>query len=316
MGKGLFDPFIENFGVVILDGAMATELEKRGADLNHVLWSAKLLTENPSLIKQVHLDYLLAGADIINTASYQANFTGFAQQGYSKEKSRDLMILATTLALEAREEFIEINPTHKPLPLIAASVGPYGASLADGSEYRGNYGLSVEELMNFHRERMQVFIESGADLLACETIPCLEEAAALIHLLNEFPDVRAWISYSCKNEKEISDGSSFAEAISLGNKSDQIIAMGLNCTDPQHAESLVKTAVQSGNKPVVVYPNKGEIYDAKNKCWLPGSAHTDFLQEAIRWRDAGATLIGGCCRTSPEDIFRLKMALSRNKLPG
>ena len=309
----LFEPFIKNCGVVILDGAMATELEKHGADLNHALWSAKLLTENPSLIKQVHLDYLKAGADVITTASYQASFDGFAKQGYAKEKAIELMQLATRLAIEARDEVLGSDSSRGSLPLIAASVGPYGASRADGSEYRGDYGLSIEELMLFHRERMNVLAASGADFLACETIPCPEEAIALINLLKEFPDVKAWISFSCKNETAVCSGVNFAECVALANASEQVIAVGMNCTPPQFVESLVRIAVTVSKKPVIAYPNKGEIWDAQNKCWLPGSAHTDFTTEAIRWRNAGATLIGGCCRTSPEDIKQLRQVLCINK---
>jgi homocysteine S-methyltransferase len=286
MNSGIFDPFVEKNGVVILDGAMATELEKRGADLNHALWSAKLLTENPNLIKQVHLDYLQAGADIITTASYQASFTGFFSQGFNSE-----------------------NYFKEQKPLIAASVGPYGASLADGSEYRGDYGLSVEELMSFHRARMKLLSESGAELLACETIPCPEEAIALIRLLKEFPGVQAWLSYSCKNDSEVCSGAGFAECVALANESEQVVAVGLNCTAPQFVESLVTIARNVSKKHVLAYPNKGEIWDAQHKSWQPALTYTDFVKEASRWLKAGATLIGGCCRSSPEDIKNLRSAL-------
>jgi len=305
----LLFPYIKKSGLVILDGAMATELEKKGADLNHVLWSAKLLEENPLLIKEVHLDYLKAGADIITTASYQASFPGFVKQGYTKEKAIELMKCSTRLGIEARNEAIEKGFIKKPYPLIAASVGPYGASLADGSEYRGNYGLSVEELKSFHRERMKVLAESGADLIACETIPCREEAMALIQLLEEFPGMQAWISFSCKNDTEVCSGDAFADCAALANDSDQILAIGVNCTPPQYIESLVRIAVTVSNKQVIVYPNKGGIWDAQNKCWLPGSAHTHFAADALRWLEAGATIIGGCCRTSPDDIQKLRRVI-------
>jgi len=252
---------------------------------------------------------LKAGADVITTASYQASFDGFAKQRYTKRKAIELMQLATRLAIDAREETLRNNFIKGPLPLIAASVGPYGASLADGSEYRGDYGLSIEELMLFHRERLKILSESGADLLACETIPCPEEATALISLLKEFPDVKAWISFSCKSESETCSGASFEECVASANESEQVAAVGVNCTPPQFVESLVRIAVNVSNKPVLAYPNKGETWDAKNKCWLPGEEHGDFISEAKRWQSAGATLIGGCCRTSPEDIKQLREAL-------
>jgi homocysteine S-methyltransferase len=309
MNWDIFTPFIKKCGVVMLDGAMATELENRGADLNHALWSAKLLTGNPMLIKQVHLDYLKSGADIITTASYQASYDGFSKQGYSREKATGLMQLATLLAVQAREEAREGHYIQGPEPLIAASVGPYGASRADGSEYRGDYDLSVEELISFHRERIKVFAESGADLLACETIPCPEEALALIRLLKEFPGVKAWISFSCKNEKEVCSGAGFAECAALANESDQVVAVGVNCTAPQYIKSLVQIAATASNKLVVAYPNKGENWDSQNKCWFPGETHADFADDALQWRQAGATLIGGCCRTTPEDIKKMKAVL-------
>ena len=313
MYTDLFKPFIEKCGLVVLDGAMATELEKKGADLNHPLWSAKLLTENPDLIKQVHLDYLRAGADVITTASYQASFNGFAKQGYSKEKGTELLKLSTRLAIEAREVYTHDNYFEGPHPLIAASIGPYGASLADGSEYRGNYGLSVEELMDFHRERMSVLSESGADLLACETIPCPDEAIALINLLKEFPRVKAWISFSCKNETEVCDGSLFRDCVSLADESEQVIAVGVNCTAPQFVESLIRIAKTASSKHILTYPNKGEVWDAVHKCWLPGTGSVDFENMVLSWYDAGASLIGGCCRCSPTVIKILRAALCNHQ---
>jgi homocysteine S-methyltransferase len=305
----LFEPFIKKCGLVILDGAMATELERRGADLNNPLWSAKLLIENPSLIKQVHLDYLKAGADIITTSSYQASIPGFDKQGYSKEKAVELLLLSTHVATEAREEALKLNYINGPVPLIAASIGPYGAFLADGSEYRGNYSLSVEELMEFHRERIRILSGTGADLLACETIPCPEEAIAIMNILKEFPSLKVWISFSCKNESEVCDGSSFAACVDLTNQSEQVVAVGINCTAPQYAESLIRIARASTEKHILAYPNKGEVWDPGKKCWLPGTNTIDFEQAAPNWYRAGATLIGGCCRSTPSDIKKLKTRL-------
>jgi homocysteine S-methyltransferase len=301
-----FLPFIKKCGLVILDGAMATELERHGADLNHPLWSAKLLFENPSLIKQVHLDYLKAGADIITTSSYQASIPGFEKQGCSKEKAVELLTLSSRLATDAREEALKNKYINGPLPLVAASVGPYGAFMADGSEYRGNYNLSVEELMAFHRERIRILGESGADLLACETIPCPEEAIAIINVLNEFPSLRAWISFSCRNESEICDGTSFAACVALTNQSEQVVAVGINCTAPKYAESLISIAKATTEKYILAYPNKGEVWHPGQKCWLPGTDTVDFEQTAPAWYRAGATLIGGCCRSTPTDIKKLK----------
>ena len=312
MHSQLFKPFLEKSGIVILDGAMATELEKRGADLKHVLWSAKLLMENPDLIRQVHLDYLKAGADIITTASYQASLAGFAASGFSREKFREMLMLSSALAISARDETLSTLPVGQPKPLVAASIGPYGAALADGSEYRGNYGLSVEDLKSFHRERMDILLETGVDLLACETIPCPEEAIALIELLKEFPHAKAWISFSCKNEREVCDGSDFSHCAALANHSDQVVAVGINCTAPQFVGQLIRRGISVCRKPIIVYPNKGEHWDPVNKCWIASIGKTDFLHIAMDWVNAGVTGIGGCCRTSPEDIQFLREMVSKN----
>jgi homocysteine S-methyltransferase len=298
----IFKPFLRTQKIVVLDGALATELEQRGANLNDSLWSAKLLTENPDLIRQVHYDYITSGANIITTASYQASYQGFMDRGYAYDEATRLMQLSVELAKQARDLALKNTKMDVP-PLIAASIGPYGAYLADGSEYKGNYGLTQAELIDFHRPRMRVLLESGADLLACETIPCIEESLALIALLKEMPTAKAWLSFSCKNEFQTCQGDDFADCIKQINDSEQIIAVGINCTPPQYIEALVTIAAGITDKPVVVYPNKGELYDAVDKCWLPvGKDILPFSEYAQRWYAAGARLIGGCCRTRPEDI--------------
>ena len=306
--KNLFSPYIECSGVVIVDGALATELESRGADINDPLWSARLLIENPALIQQVHYDYLEAGADVIISASYQASFEGFARRGIDAEQAKALMQLSVELARAARRDFLRNRNRRNnpgPSPLVAASIGPYGAFLADGSEYRGNYGLSIEQLMDFHRPRLAVLAESGADLLACETIPCLDEGIALVRLLKEFPSVQAWISFSCKNPEQVCDGGLFANCAALASESTQVAAVGINCTDPRFIESLVRIAHAITNKPVLTYPNKGETWDGLHKCWIPAVEPIDFGAAASQWHKAGALLIGGCCRTTPADINQL-----------
>lgn len=305
-------PFsIQNLPFTILDGALATELERRGADLRDQLWSARLLVDNPALIRQVHLDYFNAGADVATTASYQATFAGFARLGLDHAAAAELMRLSVHLALEAREQFWA-NPQQRAgrrWPLVAASIGPYGAFLADGSEYRGHYGLSVDELIDFHRPRMAVLAESGADLFACETIPCPQETQALLRLLAEFPHMSAWLSYSCRDGQHVCQGEPFAECAALANESPQVMAVGVNCTAPRFVEELLQIGRTVTDKPLVCYPNSGEAWDAVNRCWVEGSTAADFADLALRWRAAGAQLIGGCCRTTPEDIRALRAAI-------
>ena len=306
-----FDGFLARAGVVILDGALATELERRGAVLNDALWSARLLIEDPDLIYQVHYDYLVAGADVITTASYQATFAGFGRRGMSEAEAAGLMRRSVELARAARDDFWAepAKRAGRERPLVAASVGPYGAYLADGSEYRGDYGLSVTELMDFHRQRLAVLASSGADLLACETIPCRSEGEALVALLPEFPDMPAWLSFSCRSEEEVSDGELFAECAALANDSEQVVAVGVNCTAPRYIESLLRIAKGVTAKPLLCYPNSGEAWDPLHNCWVGSTGVTDFTEPARRWRAAGASLIGGCCRTTPEDIRAMREAL-------
>jgi homocysteine S-methyltransferase len=309
--ENLFAPFLSNDGVVILDGALATELERRGANLNDALWSARMLLEDPALIRQVHYDYLAAGADVITTASYQATFAGFARRGLSYAAAADLMRLSVALAIEARDAFWATTSHRRGRlrPLVAASVGPYGAYLADGSEYRGDYGLTQAELMDFHRARMGVLVAAGADLLACETIPCRLEAEALVALLREFPETKAWLAFSCRNGEQVSDGGPFAACAALAEESDQVLAVGVNCTAPRFIEDLLAVGRSAAAKPLLCYPNSGEAWDPLNNCWIGSTGVTDFHTPAQRWYAAGARLIGGCCRTTPEDIHAMRAAL-------
>ncbi|PXF32305.1 homocysteine methyltransferase [Pokkaliibacter plantistimulans] len=297
---------LAQYPVMILDGALATELEARGCNLNDSLWSAKVLMEQPELIKAVHYDYFAAGADVATTASYQATFEGFAKRGLNAEQASELMAKAIALAAKARDEFWNslsaVQQASRPRPLVAASVGPYGAMLADGSEYRGHYGKSEEELMAFHRPRMQVLVDAGADLLACETIPCLTEAQAIARLMPEFPGIAAWISFSCKDEAHNSEGELLSDCVAALESAEQIAAVGINCTAPQFIPALVKAARAATSKPVMVYPNSGESYDPENKCWHGPANSEQFAEQAQQWHQCGASLIGGCCRTSPADI--------------
>jgi homocysteine S-methyltransferase len=297
-------PFLSGSGVVILDGGLATELERRGADLNDPLWSAKLLIDQPDLIRAVHRDYYEAGADVATTAGYQATFEGLAKRGFDAGGAAALMRTAVSLATDARDAFWA-TARHRPgrlRPLVAASIGPYGAMLADGSEYRGNYGLTVEALIDFHRPRMRILAASGADLLACETIPCLAEAVALAHLLGEFPQVRAWISFSCRDGLHNSQGESIAACATALDGFDQVVSVGVNCTPPQYVESLCRAVAGSTGKPIAAYPNSGELYDASGKHWHGRPTTDGFAAAAQLWQQAGARLIGGCCRTTPTDI--------------
>jgi homocysteine S-methyltransferase len=297
--------------LLILDGGLATELESRGFDLNDALWSARLLLDAPEAIYELHHDYLVAGADCIISATYQATIAGFGHRGLSQAAASDLLRQAVALALAARDAFWA-EPGHRPgraRPLVAASIGPYGAYLADGSEYTGRYNLDEMGLLAFHRQRWAILSESGADLLACETIPSFAEARALARLLAETPDISAWFSFSCRDGQHISDGTRLTDCVAWLANRERVAAVGVNCTAPRFVPDLITTIRQVCDKPIVVYPNSGEQYDAAARCWHGLSEPEAFATAALQWYRAGASLIGGCCRTGPRHISQIREQL-------
>ena len=289
---------------MVIDGALATELERRGANITDPLWSARCLIEQPDLIRAVHLDYFRAGADVAIAATYQATFEGFARRGLGEPAAAALMRRAVALAAEARDEFWleERNRSGRLRPLIAASVGPYGAMLADGSEYRGRYAADDETLAAFHAPRLRVLAEAGADLLAIETIPCLREALVLARLLGAFPQRCAWVSFSCRDGAHNCEGEEIGACVAALLAYPQIVAVGINCTAPAHVVALLRKMRARTARPLLVYPNSGELYDASRKQWDGAAATAPFGAQARRWQAEGARLIGGCCRTTPADI--------------
>jgi len=297
-------------GSLVADGALATELEARGCDLADPLWSAKVLFEQPDLIRQVHRDYFRAGAGVATTASYQATPQGFGQRGIGEAEALDLVALSVRLADEARREHLEDNPCAGPL-LIAGSVGPYGAYLADGSEYRGDYDLGKNGFMDFHRPRIAALAEAGVDFLACETLPSLPEAEALLELLEEF-DVESWFSFTLRDGGHISDGTPLARVAGLVAGHPHVAAVGVNCVPLELVTPALGALRSATRTPLIAYPNTGESYDPVSKTWGPaaatggaagsGSELPSLAAETDAWHGLGAQIVGGCCRTTPRDI--------------
>lgn len=294
----------------MLDGGLATEMEKHGANLDDHLWSARMLIDAPEMVRRVHTDFLRAGADVIATATYQASFEGFAKAGYKPAQAERLMRLSVDLADLARETFWARteNRSGRLRPLVAASIGPYGACLHDGSEYHGNYGLDKKALIDFHRPRMALLAETDVDLFAFETIPSLLEAEALAELLQEFPQKCAWLSFSCKDERCISHGEPLSEGIQVAEAAEQIVAAGLNCTAPEYVNGLLDSLPQVATT-VVVYPNSGETWSADGNQWSGTKCGSLPVTD---WFDRGARIIGGCCRTKLDAIVRMRAELSQH----
>ncbi len=298
---------------MVLDGGLATELTARGFDLSDALWSARLLADAPEAIEAIHLDYFEAGADVAITASYQASYEGFAARGFSAGETDVLLQRSVTLACAARDRFYARHADVTRTLMVAASIGPYGATLHDGSEYRGDYALSEAELVEFHRVRLATLVGARPDLLACETIPSLLEAKAIVHVLQEHPSARAWMSFTCRDGAQTSAGDSIAECAQALDAVPQVMAIGVNCVSPALVTSLVRAIATETAKPIVVYPNSGELWNAQAHGW-EGTAmrFTEYVDE---WIDAGAAWIGGCCRTTPADIRRVRDAVNVRAYP-
>ena len=303
---------IKTQGFLLLDGGFATELERRDFDLNHPLWSARLLDSHPAAIQDVHASYLSAGADVIISASYQASLPGFAEQGIPENTAAQLLKKSVHLARAARDEYWATDPSMaKGKPLVAASIGPYGAYLANGAEYHGNYGVSENVLRDFHQARWEILAAAGPDLLACETIPSFLEAVVLREILESNRTFSAWMSFSCRDEQHIADGTPIRKCAEMLKDCEQIVAIGINCTSPAFIPDLIAEIVAAApEKPVVVYPNSGEKYDAASHCWTGTASATDFGHAALQWHREGARLIGGCCRTTPAHIRQIRASLS------
>jgi homocysteine S-methyltransferase len=294
---------------LIIDGGLATQLEAQGCDLNNRLWSAALLQSDPQAIVDASRAYLDAGAECIATASYQTSREGFGSVGLGADEADALMLLSVQLAERARHEYLRDNPDTTDSPLVAASIGPYGAMLHDGSEYKGDYGVSADTLRDFHAERLALFDHSGADILAVETIPSILEAEVLAELLKNC-ETPSWVSFSCRDAEHISDGSKLADAVRLFAGHNTVFAVGINCTPPQFAVPLIEIVRHAvPEKAVIAYPNSGEIYHVEDNSWAGTATPLDYASAAREWVKAGASIVGGCCRTTPEHIRQIRIAL-------
>ncbi len=322
---------------VILDGALATYLESLGADISGSLWSAEILLQQPLLIKQTHLDYFRAGAQVAITASYQASTPGLIKHfGMNEAHAKAIIKKSVKLAKEARDDYVvetmtklttkdqenieaggvdiaEHEASIRNRLFIAGSVGPYGAFLADGSEYRGDYAVAKEDMKAFHRGRIEALIEADVDVLACETIPSKAEVEALLELLTtEFGDTEAWFSFTLRDSQHISDGTPLSKIAALFDGVDQVVALGVNCVSDDVVLGALKVLQPLRKRgTLLVYPNSGEQWNAHAREWEgERTKGSDLATKTKAWWDAGAGLIGGCCRTTPEDIRVMRQAIN------
>ncbi len=298
-----------DYEIMVLDGGFATELAARGYDITGPLWSADVLRAAPEAIEQLHYDYFSAGAHCAISASYQVSYEGFASQGLGADETTALLLRSVELARSARARYRRDHPAETRKLFVAASVGPYGAISHDGAEYRGDYGLSVEGLVEFHARRFGVLASSGADFLACETIPVLDEARALAILLARHPDVFAWMSFTSPDGIRTSHGDPLMECARLLDAIPNVIAIGVNCVRPAVVGRAIRELKAGTGKGVVVYPNSGEQWDAEARRWHGAWDHSSLAALAPQWVGAGARMIGGCCRIGPQEIAALAASI-------
>jgi homocysteine S-methyltransferase len=293
----------------ILDGGLATELEARGYDLSDRLWSARLLLDDPAAIEDVHLAYFRAGAQVATTASYQATIPGFESVGLTRAEALVAIRRSVELARGARARFAEDGDRSTDELSVAGSVGPYGAMLADGSEFTGDYDPGDAAFRDVHAPRIEALLEAGVDLLAIETVPTVREARVLVDLVDEF-GATAWLSVQCRDGASTAAGEPIAEAVELAAGAAGVIAVGVNCTAPRHVPSLLVAAAGATSKPLVAYPNRGDAWDARDRRWVVDDGSDGFdPAEVASWAAFGAAWLGGCCGTGPADIGALAQAL-------
>jgi homocysteine S-methyltransferase len=300
-------------GLHVLDGGLATELEHAGCDLASPLWSGDVLRTDPEKVLAVHRSYLEAGADCLLTSSYQVSAMGFREIGLPPENARAVIRQSVSLAAQARQEYAAAERAGGRSPRriwVAGSLGAYGAALHNGAEFHGNYDVNRDALTDFHRERIAAMQDTDADFLAFETVPSLEEAQAILAALAHFPDIAAYISFTCRDEWHTGHGELIEDCARLLDTAPQIIAIGINCTAPRYIEPLIRRIRAATNKRIAVYPNSGETWVAASRSWTGASDPGGFGTLALEWRKAGADWIGGCCRTTPEHIRAVATALS------
>ena len=308
-----FSPWLDHGSTLLLDGGLGTELERRGHTQLGKLWSSALVRTNPLAIREIHHDYLEAGAQCIASATFQASMPTLRSAGLHPAEAEEILLDAVALATRERDRFIHRHPGLQ-RPLVAASIGPYGASLCNGSEYTGGYHLTQRELRAFHADRWRVLCDSEADVIAFETIPSWDETRALLSLLAATPDRHAWISFTCRDACHITDGTPLTQVLKATNELPNICAVGVNCIAPRLAERLIENLAASSAKPIIVYPNASNAWDLTSRIPHDEAAPEVFSKAAVRWQKAGAQIIGGCCRTTPAHIAALRDAL-RDALP-
>lgn len=296
---------------LVLDGAMSDELQRQGTNLNSKLWTASALIDQEEKVYQAHLNYFKAGANVVITDTYQANLPAFEKAGYTQNQANEFIKKAVRVAKQARDDYEKQTGIHN---YVAGTVGPYGAYLADGNEYRGDYELSPQEYLDFHLPRLKLILAEKPDLIALETQPKLTETKILLEWLTQnIPEVPVYVSFTLKNETTISDGTSLAHSAQVVDKYKQVIGIGINCVAPTLVTPALELLSKNTIKPLVVYPNQGASYNPEIKEWEEVKEHFNFSELTKTWYEKGARLIGGCCTTGPKEVKQISDTLNQIK---
>lgn len=296
--------------IMVIDGSMSTALEELGANLNNSLWTAQVLVNQPELVKHVHINYFRSGADCGITCSYQATILGLTKHGYTEKEAEEIITSSVKIFLDARSQWWETEGkiSGRSYPLCLGSVGPYGAYLADGSEYTGNYNIDEKGLYDFHRRRIELLHDAGADILLFETQPSIREVLIEAGIAEEL-GVDYWVSFSCKDGEHINEGDKISEcAEKLSHEYPHLRMIGVNCTKPEYIVSLINELEKVTSLPIAVYPNSGEIYDPVSKTWTHSEDALNFGAYALSYMQAGAVAVGGCCTTTEKHISQVSEA--------
>lgn len=274
--------------VLVLDGGLSTALEQQGHTVGGLLWTARLVLDDPDAVVRAHRSFVEAGADVVITSSYQASEAGFVGAGASPAEARRALASTTELARRSGARFV------------AASVGPFGALLGDGSEYHGRYDASWDDVRRMHRERLAVLVDTGPDVFAVETVPLAVEAELIVELLDDLGASPAWLTMSRTDELE--------RVAAIADASASVAAVGVNCVPPADVADALARLAAATTRPLVTYPNHGKVWDGANECWV-GEGDADVRTRLQQWRSLGARLIGGCCGNGPADIAALRRTL-------
>lgn len=325
------DQFLEKRHLV-LDGALGTQLESiipNDSEIqpkNDPLWSTKVLMTQPKLIERIHYQYLQSGSDIIMTSTYQASCAGLIKYANSyTDEVAHVWERSVDMANNAiRRHKLENNtkPIRNRDPIICGSVGPYGAFLANGAEYTGEYGMiSNEELEKHHFKLLQFLIlHPDVKLIAIETIPNFREFKVLVNLLTKLlslhgPNQKFYLSINVRNESEMCDGTPVEKVMNylnfkmktMGILQRNIFAIGYNCVDYHLVTSLIDnlTMFNEFHIPMIVYPNLGYVYSTKHEEYIAYQDTNELELMILDWLKRGVKIIGGCCGSGPQEIEKI-----------